>query len=341
MCDIWRVKEDGALTADDYRRLPAPLDNVGITGGEPFMRKDLVDIVRAVSEACGRPRIIVNTNGYLTERILTALQALRPIKPQVGVGISLDGTGAAHDRMRGTANAFQKVIRTLRALKDEGFRDLRVSYTATNDNVGELVAVYELARKLGVELAIGAAQNSAHYFHTTANAPVDARMLRQAIAIVNRRELSSRSLKSWLRTYYNSGVAHFNEHRKRLLPCSAGHDFFFVSPRGDLYPCLILDRVIGNIAERSFEELWNTARAAEARAEVSACERCWMMCTARTQMKRHIFKVAAWVAREKLALNPAAPSAPGGVCDSATQMPALRAQLGPRARITLKPRSQA
>lgn len=303
MCDIWRVKEDGALTAADYRNLPAPLENVGITGGEPFMRKDLVEIIRTVYETCGRPRIIVNTNGYLTERIVTALRALRPLEPEVGVGISLDGIGAVHDRMRGTPNAFQKVMRTIRALKEEGFRDLRVSYTATNDNVSDLVAVYELARELGVEFAIGSAQNSDHYFHTSANAPVDAALLRQALGIVNRRELSSRSPKRWFRTYYNAGVVHFNERRKRLLPCSAGHDFFFVSPRGDLYPCLILDRVMGNLTESSFDELWNSPRAVEIRAEARGCQQCWMMCTARTEIKKHVLQVAAWVAKEKLAMH--------------------------------------
>jgi radical SAM protein with 4Fe4S-binding SPASM domain len=223
------------------------------------------------------------------------------LKPELGAGISLDGIGAVHDKVRGTRNAFGKVIRTIRALKSEGIINIRVSYTATSDNVSDLVKVYELSRSLGVEFASVLAHNSEHYFHTETNELVDGPLLRQAYSIVNARELSSASLKRWFRAYYNSGIVLFNEERRRLVPCSAASDFFFLSPRGDVYPCLVLTQKLGNLSEQSFDELWAGARAEEIRHQVESCEQCWMMCSARTMLKKRPWTAAAWVAKEQLA----------------------------------------
>lgn len=300
MCDIWRVKEDGALAADDYRRVPAGLENVGVTGGEPFLRKDIVALVRAVFEAAGRPRIIINTNGYLTERIVLAFRELRGLRPHLGFGVSVDGMGRAHDWMRGTRHAFEKALTTVKALKQEGCRDIRLSFTVTNDNVAELPLVYDLARSMGVEFASTIAHNSDHYFHTSANGSIDRALLRQAYEIVNRRELASRSIKRWARAYFNEGVLNYNESGVRPSPCSAAKDFFFLSPRGEVYPCLIVPRVLGNIMAVPFEELWTGNEAAAIRAEISGCERCFMMCTARTTLKQQALAAGTWVAKQQL-----------------------------------------
>lgn len=297
MCGIWRVKEDGSLTAEDYRRLPARLENVGITGGEPFLRRDIVDLVRVVHEATDRPQIVINSNGYLTGRIAAAFRAFRTFNPPVGIGISVDGIGKTHDMMRGTRHAFDKVLATIAALKQENVRNIRLSFTITNENVVELPQVYDLARRLGVQFASTIAHNSDHYYHTSANGGIDGPLLRQAYEVVNRKELSSRSVKSWFRAYYNAAVVRYNDEGTRLTACSAANDFFFLAPRGEVYPCVILPKALGNIMDTPFEDLWTGNVAASIRAEIAGCEKCWMMCSARTGLKKQPFAAAAWVAK--------------------------------------------
>jgi radical SAM protein with 4Fe4S-binding SPASM domain len=300
MCDIWRVKKDGLLVAEDYRRLPGGLENVGITGGEPFLRRDIVELVRVVHETADRPQIVINSNGYLTGRIVEAFREFRTFKPRIGIGLSVDGIGKTHDMMRGTRHAFDKVMATITALKELNVSNIRLSFTVTNDNVAELPAVYDLARRLKVQFASTIAHNSDHYFHTSANGGVDRALLRQAYDVVNRKELSSRSVKSWFRAYYNAGVVQFNDRGTRLTACSAANDFFFVSPRGDVYPCIILPKVLGNIMDTSFDELWTGSAASSIRAEIDGCEKCWMMCHARAGLKKHPIAAGAWVAKEQL-----------------------------------------
>jgi MoaA/NifB/PqqE/SkfB family radical SAM enzyme len=300
MCDIWRVKEDGALAAEDYRRLPTDLENVGVTGGEPFLRKDIVDVVRTLFDATGRPQIIINTNGYLTDRIVSAFRELRSLRPVPGFGISVDGIGRAHDQMRGTRHAFEKVLTTVRALKAENCRNIRLSFTVTEENVTELPGVYELSRRMGVQFASTIAHNSDHYFHTSTNRSIDRNLLRQAYDVVNQRELSSRSVKSWLRAYYNEGVVRYNELGTRLTQCRAAEDFFFLSPRGDVYPCLVLPNILGNIMLAPFEDLWTGSSAESIRTKIRGCEQCWMMCTARTALKKRPLAAGMWVAKQQL-----------------------------------------
>jgi MoaA/NifB/PqqE/SkfB family radical SAM enzyme len=74
-----------------------------------------------------------------------------------------------------------------------------------------------------------------------------------------------------------------------------------MSPDGTIYACNILDLPLGNLAGASFEDIWNSPGAVKVRAAVSTCEMgCWMVCTARSAMKREQLKVAGWITRSKL-----------------------------------------
>src|SRR5919109_3192155 len=191
MCGIWRLKERGTLTAADYANLPDTLERVGITGGEPFMRDDIAALIRAIHVAAGAPQIVVSTNGYLTSRILSTVEALDDLRPRIGFGISVDGIGPTHDRIRGTRHAFEKALRTIDALKRAGVGNLRISFTILNDNVDEMPAVYELSRELGIEFCSQVAHNSQLYYRTASNTAVDPAQLKRSIARINERELAS------------------------------------------------------------------------------------------------------------------------------------------------------
>jgi Fe-coproporphyrin III synthase len=301
MCGIWKLKQKGTLGADHYRSLPSSLARVGITGGEPFMREDLVDVVTTVHDAANRPQIVISSNGYLTARIVRFVDATAHLRPSVGFGISLDGIGKTHDRIRGTRNAFDKVMRTIAALKERRVNNIRISFTITPDNVREMPDVHQLAGRLGVEFAAQIAHNSELYYHTSTNSIVDPEQLREAVNEVNRRELRSRSVKSWFRAYYNSGTLRHNAGQPRLAACHALKDFFYLSPHGDVYPCLFISKSIGNITHDDFSTIWRSDQAAAVRAEIDGCERCWLMCTARSGLRKEIPKAVRWVAREKLA----------------------------------------
>lgn len=300
MCNIWRLDRQELLTAEDYRRaLPPSLRNVNLTGGEALLRPDIVDITRAIHETGGRPRVVLATNGFRTERTLETVARIRAHVPGLGLAVSIDGDAATHDRMRGVPKAYERALRTLQGLRDMGIRDLRIGFTATPQNIGQLVDVYRLSRELGVEFAATVAQNSDVYYATNDNTPIDIAAVEEHFGRLIRERLQSPSPKDWLRAYFDHGALHFARAGLRLGKCDAASGFFYLSPTGDVHPCLTLSRVLGNIRQLPFEQLWHGAHATHARDEVAGCRKCWMMCTARTELKRHPARIGWWVGSRK------------------------------------------
>ena len=301
MCGIWRGRHTAESPPETFRKLPASLRAINVTGGEPFLRDDLEPIIHALRETCPRARIIISTNGLLTERIVSVMRRLDR-GAGLGLAVSVDGIGETHDKIRGVPGAFVKVQATLRRLAEHGIGGVRLAFTVTPDNVDLFGRVYDLSRQLGVEFTCAVAQGSDHYFQIGEQGlSVEPDRLRQAMASVVRAELASRSPKRWARAWFMRGLVHFAEGRGRALACGAGRDFFFMDPASDIYPCNVLSRVMGNLNEQTFEDLWASPRAQSARQEVAACQAgCWMVCTARPAMRRHRLRILAWALWRKL-----------------------------------------
>jgi len=296
MCNIWREPPGEELAPEEFRRLPRTLRDINITGGEPFLRDDLVEIVRILDERCNHPRMVISTNGFERRRIMHAAPELMKIGSNVGLAVSLDGIGEKHDDIRGIPGGFDKVVETLTQLRTIGYRNVRVAFTAQRENVKHLGAVYDLSRQFGYEFTTSVAQNSEFYFSTAENQTVDPLDLESELRYVMRKELLSLSPKRWLRAYFYTGVLRYNVSKERILACRAGTDSFFMDPDGSVYPCLTLNRLMGSIRTRAFEDIWNGASADEVRSMVDRCSQpCWMICTARTAMMRRPQEPARWI----------------------------------------------
>lgn len=298
MCNIWALPPGKELAPEEWKALPASLNDVNITGGEPFLREDLVELVDNIYRHCGKPRIVISTNGFQNRRIAHAAPALMKIGRKVGLAVSLDGIGEMHDNIRGVEGGFQRVVDTLKQLKKLGYRNVRVAFTAQRENVKHLGAVYDLSRQFGFQFTTAIAQNSEFYFSTSENQQVDPDELDAELKYVMRKELLSFSPKRWLRAFFYSGLLKFNLMGARMMGCRAGRDSVFIDPTGDVYPCLTLEKRMGNILEEPFEQIWNGETAGKVRRAVDGCSlSCWMICTARSSMKRRPMQPALWVIR--------------------------------------------
>ncbi len=308
MCGIWEGDQSGKgeLTPDEYARiLPDSLLYVNLTGGEVFLRNDLPEVVAAVRSAAPRARIVISTNGLQPRRTQKMLPAILAADPGIGFAISIDGEPEVHDKVRGIPGGWKKAYDTVRLLQSEGVTNLRIAFTATvnqaADNTGHLGRIYDLARETGVEFTCAVAHNSDHYFKTSANKGVNVEELARQLDYVARNELKSRRIKSWLRAYFHHGLVEHVKAHVRPTPCEAGHTSFMIDPRGDVYPCNILNLPVGNVRETPFLDIWNSQRMEEVRGVVRNCNQpCWMVCTARASMRRDRNQVLAWVAGNKV-----------------------------------------
>lgn len=299
-CRIWKypTRPEEEFAPGLLQKLPR-LSFCNITGGEPFLRDDIGDIVRILRTKARRT--VISTNGLLTEKIL----ALAGRDRSLGIRVSLEGLAGTNDSLRGIPGGFERGLETLRALKKMGLKDIGLAVTVSDENFRDLPDLHRLAKGLGLEFATAAVHNS-FYFHTEDNA-----LNRGAEAAIAFEALSAELLKgfrpkTWFRAYFNAGLANYVRGAPRPLPCGAGRDTFFLDPYGEILPCNGMEKKLwfasfGNLKDASFDEIWNSDRARGVREQAARCPKnCWMIGTAGPAMKRHIVRPALWVLKNKL-----------------------------------------
>jgi MoaA/NifB/PqqE/SkfB family radical SAM enzyme len=298
MCNTWQFPSDAAMeiAPDIIDKLPRGLSFINITGGEPFLRSDIADIVRIALTKTRR--LVISSNGYFTDRIL----ALARNFPQIGIRISIEGLPAANDKLRGLKDGFDHGLRTLLGLQAMGLKDIGFGITVSDANAKDMVDLYRLADSIGVEFATASTHNS-YYFHKYDNRFVDRERVAREFERVSCALLKSNRIKNWFRAYFNHGMANYVRGGKRLLPCDVGSDMFFVDPYGKVLPCNGMDAEMpmGDLTKQSFEEIWNSEQAIDVRSAVRSCKKnCWMIGSVAPAMKKNIMVPIKWIIKQKL-----------------------------------------
>jgi radical SAM protein with 4Fe4S-binding SPASM domain len=272
---------------------------VNITGGEPFLREDIAEIITIAKKKASR--VVISTNGFLTEKIVSTMAKHR----DVGVRVSIEGRPHTNDALRGKKHCFDHSMRTLMGLKKLGLRDIGIAITVSDSNAYDMLDLYRTASIYGFEFATAAVHNS-YYFHIQSNRITKTHEVIDAFSTLITALLKTNRPKNWYRAYFNYGLINYVLGRPRLLPCGAGADTFFLDPFGEIRPCNGMVRAgrensMGNLNEGTFADIWNSARAQKLRERVRTCARnCWMIGTAAPAMKKNIVRPSIWVVRNKL-----------------------------------------
>lgn len=301
MCDIWQNPTDKnkEIKPKDLEILPN-VKFINITGGEPFVREDLEDIVSVLSEKS--PRVVISTSGWYNDRIIKLAKKF----PNIGIRISIEGLSQKNDDLRGRAGGFDKGLQTLLDLRELGVKDIGFGITVSNNNSSDMLSLYQLSKSLNMEFATAAFHNS-YYFHKYDNVITNKDEVTGNFKKLIALQLKENSPKSWFRAFFNTGLINYIEGNRRLLPCEAGLVNFFVDPYGEVYPCNGLEdeywkESMGNILQaKSFKDIWESEQAVKVRDMVSKCPKnCWMVGTAAPVMKKYIQHPLKWVVQNKV-----------------------------------------
>lgn len=297
MCNRYKApsKPEEEISIETIKKLPK-MYFTNITGGEPFIRTDLKDIVRELYKKSDR--IVISTNGFFTDRIIDLAKEF----PQIGIRISIEGLEQTNNEIRGLNNGFNRGYTTLKKLCEMGLKDVGFGMTVQDKNAPDLVPLYELSNKMGMEFATASLHNS-FYFVEAKNIIHDRPMVAKNFENLVNELLKSNSPKKWFRAYFNHGLINYIYGQKRLLPCDMSFDTFFIDPYGDVMPCNgTKDKeVMGNLNRQNWDELWSSPEAEQVRKKVRHCDRnCWMIGSVSPAMHKYIKTPALWVAKHKL-----------------------------------------
>lgn len=297
MCNRYKEpsKVEDEISLDTIKKLP-DMYFTNITGGEPFLRDDLPDIVRELYKKSDR--IVISTNGFFSDRIV----ALAKEFPDIGIRISIEGLKKTNDEIRGLENGYARGYTTLVKLKKMGLKDIGFGITIQDRNALDLIPLYEISNRLNMEFATASLHNS-FYFVESHNIIKDRPMVSKNFELLINRMLESRSPKKWFRAYFNHGLINYIYGQPRLLPCDMSFDTFFIDPYGDVMPCNGTKEkiVMGNLNRQSWDDLWNSERSENVRRHVRRCDRnCWMIGSVSPAMHKYIWIPAWWVIKHKI-----------------------------------------
>jgi len=303
MCDSWKLQGHNDLKIEEieaiFKQLPR-LDAVRLTGGEPFVRQDLLDITKLAIDHLKPLGIHITTNGFLTDRIID-LCSNRPRKTPLQIMVSLDGLKEKHNHIRGSSIAFSSAIKTVEELakvQKKWNLDLAVNQTVVDEEgIEQYVLLSEQLKPLGVRHQMVMAYDSSATYSIQRDRDISPKQvgqfttfgqiaspkLKQLFECV-RRDLMQ--LPWWARlskAYYLQGI------QERLLndspdakytnpTCVALNSHLRLFPNGDVPTCQFNSNIIGNLRNSSFQEVWNSASALSQRQWVGKCPGCWAEC---------------------------------------------------------------
>lgn len=331
------------LTLEEIGKVSRSLGSLlwlAFSGGEIFLRKDLVEISR-VFHRQNRPAIMLYpSNGLLPQLIHDSMaQILRQCSDSiVVVKLSLDGVGAAHDALRGTSGGFDKLMQTYRLLAGllDGHPNFELGINTvfcsgnqdSMDEIIDFVQGLEHVRTHTISLARGELADASHK-------AVDHAKYERAIArlAANLRERKAPTyafrgarLKA-AQDILQRRLIHRTllEHR-RQIPCYAGRINLVLNETGEVYPCETRSESFGNVRAHGYD-LHSVLRTAAARATLGSIGRGECHCTHECYFITNILfnpRCYPALAREWLRLRPAGPRPAAGADETAPAAPTAR-----------------
>jgi len=305
MCNIWQWERKPELSPaqwGDILRDPLfrTIERLTFTGGEPLLRKDLLEMTDVFMEAMPSLKSFSYvTNGFLPERAeeytRAAIQRCEARGIGLSVSVSLDGVGELHDKIRGVPGGFEKTEETLmrmRSLRADHHFWLGANCVVFQANLGHLDELKEWCRERDISPGfqiIG--------FHDTYVSNADRqeeldfdeegrRRLFQFIEELAR----PRSVDDTSSFYWNDLLHMYRDGRARRTPCPFMWDALALDCYGDLYHCLNVKPFGNCLTDGTCSQLYyepdNLAR--RRRMYSSVCRTCDSGCMVRVGLKKDL-----------------------------------------------------
>jgi MoaA/NifB/PqqE/SkfB family radical SAM enzyme len=288
MCNIWKTPAHSPeLSAEEWVRLLcsglfSDLRELDITGGEPFLREDLTNLVQGVSGLKAKKltrlrSIAVTTNGLLSERVVkdteTMLRVLSGKSIDLVMVCALDGIGELHSRIRSFRHAWERVNETLHSLTNlrKHYPQLVVGLktTVVPLNVTELDRIAQYADENALFTIISPCIiTEGRYLNKDLEQSLT--FSEKHLAAMRRFYGSERFRWSFhaetLARYFEKGVV-----RK---PCTCGFNYLFVRSTGEVFLCPLINYSVGNLRTAPMETLFGSPEASRMRKRIGSYPQC-------------------------------------------------------------------
>lgn len=286
-CGSWKVRDHKDLNTQEwlhtFEQLRS-LDIVKILGGEPMVRKDLGEILSGVRRIIDPYVLQLTTNGMMTQRTLEVIRAVA--WPGLQLRISVDGTQATHDRMRGVEGSWALVNETVQRVAElqaqYGFK-FGINFAVTDNSLQDFDAMVAYAESVGADLIPGVNVDP----FLVGTVPPEIRqqqviMLEDpalGLAKLEDHRVGTKRELPWVdhvlsRFVTKRTFSHQIQEKQHRFVCRELRDLLYLLPNGDVVRCGMDHEPIGNVRAQPFDEIWFGREMEKYRKKVDDCPGC-------------------------------------------------------------------
>jgi MoaA/NifB/PqqE/SkfB family radical SAM enzyme len=320
-CNIWMKRED-ELSLEEWDKTFQSMGDTPfwftISGGEPFMNKDIVETAQSIYKHCHPGIINIPTNSLMHKIIQPKVATMCETCPdtQFIINLSLDGVGEKHDHIRGIAGNFEKFEANYRALRELDYPNLSIGIHSviSRFNVDDIHELYDYAFGLKpdsyiTEIAEQRVELDTVGISITPSLDKYSAAIDELISRVERQQFSGISkVTEAFRVRYYKLVKRILAEETQVIPCYAGWASAQIYANGDVWACCVRADNMLNLrsVDYDFKRVWFSKEADTIRASIKAKEcHCPLANASYTNMLMHaptLAKVGSKVAWESLPL---------------------------------------
>jgi AdoMet-dependent heme synthase len=240
--------DHGEMTTAEIYNLLDELAEAGVffltlSGGEVFMRMDFFDIVEYARSLMFCVKI--KTNAFMIgEKEARRLRDLMVQDVQVSI---YSHRPEVHDAITLLPGSLKRTVAGIRQLRSQGVKVV-IANVLMMQNLSDHDGVIQLAEELGAEYTIDPT--------ITPMMDGDRNVLRLGLGVPQLQDVFHNSDLVGNVDEFCAPPSAVNDDVLRDLPCSAGHTACYVSPYGDLYPCVQFPLPSGNVRRQKFMDIW-------------------------------------------------------------------------------------
>ncbi len=224
------------------------------SGGEIFLRKDFFELLEYARQL--HFDVSLKTNALLvTAERAARLRALGVRRIQISI---YSADPAVHDAITKVRGSFERSLRAIRFLQTQGLQ-VKIACPLMKQNLTAFRSVQQLAEELGVpyildltitpkmdgDMGLLALRNTGHDLLPVLQDPV-----------LNPRVKGDQEVMQSAPAVGSAVSSGLESSAYEDIPCSAGHNSCYISPYGDVYPCVQMPLPTGNLRQQGFEEVW-------------------------------------------------------------------------------------
>ncbi len=318
--DVPNVRRVSELSTQEVFRIFEKLSNaevfsVFLTGGEPFVRSDLPDLVRHCFDVGLEP--CVSTNAFLLDEVKIERIYEARLKH---LQISIQGPSFIHESIVNKPGSYPVVMKNLKKVIEAGI-DVEVVCVGLKENLEHIPNLIRDVASVGVKYFRILRYVPAHRREMLEHIPPK-KLVENSVSKIQEvaKECNVDLLLSFCPGLIASSSYLFDGFHPVTSTCPAGKTEFTILPNGDVYPCMEFknksEMYIGNILESSVAELWNHPKMMMLRNLTPAdytgicgqCERKWTCYSARCiayNLAGDLYgdNLSCYIVREKLGLE--------------------------------------